>query len=78
MPTTPYERALCRCSQCKAWVSVGPSGSRVCPRCVAEDSFIKGELEDVDMQAHMATLPVREDAPDEVQRFAQQRAAKAK
>lgn len=37
-----------------------------------------GELEDSAWPAHMASLPVREDAPDEIQRLAQQRAAKAK
>lgn len=55
-----FERIMCRCGKCRRWVSVGPAeaaaprrgGNPDCP-----DPACDGELEPVDMQKHIESLP---------------------
>lgn len=48
-----FERDMTRCMLCKRWWSVGPSDERRCP--------CGGDLEVVDMAAHVQSLPQAKD-----------------
>lgn len=66
-----YERTMMRCRTCRRWISIGPKQSASCPACSADG--ITAVLEVVDMAAHKASLPMKVDAPEEVQKFQQQK-----
>jgi hypothetical protein len=47
------ERKMCRCVLCKRWQSIAPDAEMICGGCNAP-------VEQVDMKAHIAALPMRE------------------
>lgn len=52
MPGMDIRRPMMRCTRCRAWQSIHPKdvGDAACGGC-------GGELEEIDMQAHVAATP---------------------
>lgn len=62
-----FERFMCRCVKCRRWVTIGPAEASAPrrgtnPNC--PDPDCDGELEPVDMQEHIASLPIAKPEPE--------------